>query len=220
MRAIVAAGEIHLVVIAKAPVAGRVKTRLCPPYTLAEAAILAEAALADTLAAVAATPAAARTVVLDGAIGHWLPAGFSVIPQRGNGLDERLAAGLDDAQRGHDAPLLLIGMDTPQLTPALLEASCDALVAAGTDAVLGPATDGGWWALGLRRADSSLLVGVPMSTPQTYDAQLARLHAAGLNVSVLPELVDVDDALSAGTVAGQAPSSRFSRALAALVLAS
>jgi rSAM/selenodomain-associated transferase 1 len=216
----IAAANVHLVVIAKAPVAGRVKTRLCPPYTFTEAAVLAEAALTDTLAAVAATPAAARTIILDGAVGPWLPAGFSVIPQRGNGLDERLAAGLLDAQRHHHAPVLLVGMDTPQITPGLLAACCDALLKPGTDAVLGPATDGGWWALGLHRADASLLIGVPMSTSETYNAQRARLQAKGLTVAVLPELVDVDDAHTADLVASLVPTSRFSRALTTLEMAS
>ncbi|HEX3822832.1 MAG TPA: DUF2064 domain-containing protein [Mycobacteriales bacterium] len=220
MRTAAPTAEVHLVVIAKAPVAGQVKTRLCPPYTLTEAAVLAEAALMDTLDTVAATPAAARTVVLEGAVGPWLPAGFSVIPQRGNGLDERLAAGLLDAQHNHRAPVLLVGMDTPQLTPALLADACDDLMTGDTDAVLGPTADGGWWALGLRHVDPSLLIGVPMSTPHTYTAQLARLAAHRLKVVKLPQLVDVDDADSAEIVAALAPASRFSRARETLELAS
>jgi rSAM/selenodomain-associated transferase 1 len=214
------APEIHLVVIAKSPVSGRVKTRLCPPYSLDEAAALAEAALRDTLAAVAATPAAARTIALDGGIGRWLHPSFSVMPQRGGGLDERLAAAFQDAQRVRDLPVLLIGMDTPQVTPELLS-RCGAplLAPGGPDAVLGAADDGGWWALGLRQARSSLLHGVPMSTPTTGRAQLARLHAAGLNVELLPELMDVDDAGSAAEVARVAPRSQFARALAAMSLA-
>jgi rSAM/selenodomain-associated transferase 1 len=205
--------NVHLIVIAKSPVAGRVKTRLCPPYSPADAARIAEAALTDTLAAVAATPAAARTLVLDGAIGPWLPSGFSVVPQRGNSLDQRLAAAFQDAQSEHSGPVLLVGMDTPQVTPELLTRSAWALSAAGTDAVLGLAQDGGWWALGLREADDALLLGVPMSTPGTGAAQLRRLTEHGLAVSLLAELVDVDDAASASTVAALVPHSRFARAL-------
>ena len=208
------AEQVHLLVLAKAPVAGRVKTRLCPPFTPAEAAQLAEAALRDTLAAVADTPAAARTVVLDGDPGDWLPGDWlppssTVLPQRGGGLDERLAAAFDDAWALRPAPLLLVGMDTPQLTPALLTAAARALLADGTDAVLGPAADGGWWALGLRRPDPSLLLGVPMSTDATGAAQQARLAGAGLRVALLPVLTDVDDAQDARTVAAQCPASRF-----------
>jgi len=210
------ADGVHLLVLAKAPVAGRVKTRLCPPFTPDEAAQLAEAALRDTLAAVAGTPAVARTVVLDGRPGDWLPPSFSVLPQRGGGLDERLAAAYDDAWAQAAAPLLLVGMDTPQLTPALLTAAVGQLLSAGTDAVLGLAADGGWWALGLRRPDASLLLDVPMSTDRTGAAQSARLAGAGLRVALLPELTDVDDAEDAGAVAAQCPASRFAEVHRAL----
>src|SRR5204862_7452342 len=80
-----------LVVMAKEPLPGRVKTRLCPPLQPEQAAALAEAALADTLAAVAWTPARRRVLVLDGSPGPWLRPGFEVIEQRGDGLAERLA---------------------------------------------------------------------------------------------------------------------------------
>lgn len=98
-----------LLVIAKEPRPGRVKTRLTPPFTPREAATLAEATLVDTLRTVAATPARRRVLVLDGAPGPWLPPGFDVVPQCAGGLDERLAA----AFAGCDGPALLIGMDHP-----------------------------------------------------------------------------------------------------------
>ena len=101
------------VVIAKEPVPGRVKTRLTPPFTPAEAALLAEAALADTLAAVAAAPVSRHVLALDGAPADWLPAGFDVIPQRGGGLDERLAAAFADTHATLPLPMVLVGMDTP-----------------------------------------------------------------------------------------------------------
>lgn len=204
---------VHLLVVAKAPVAGRVKTRLCPPFTPEQAAQLAEAALCDTLAAVAATPAVARTLVLDGAPGAWLPPSFAVLPQRGDGLDERLAAAYDDGWTHCPAPLLLVGMDTPQVTPVLLTRAAAALLSDGTEAVLGPADDGGFWALGLRRPDASLLLGVPMSTDRTGAAQHSRLVDAGLRVVGLPSLADVDTAEDAYTVAAQCPSSRFGAVL-------
>lgn len=207
------AAAVHLLVVAKEPIPGRVKTRLTPPYSATEAAELATASLSDTLAAVLRTRAVARTVVLDGAPGAWLPAGFSVIPQRGEGLDQRLAAAFEDAEGRGSGPMLLVGMDTPQLTPELLEVCCAALTATGVDAVLGLASDGGWWALGLRHADPSLLLGIPMSTPDTGSLQLERLRAAGLSVELLPELTDVDDAASASSVAAQVPGSRFAVAL-------
>ncbi len=212
--------DLHVVVMAKSPLPGRVKTRLCPPYSHTEAAFLAEASLRDTLAAVVATPAAARTLALAGPIGDWLVPGLSVVPQRGHGLDERLAAAFKDAQLCIDSPVLLIGMDTPQVSGDLL-ARCGAplLSVDGPDAVLGMASDGGWWALGLRRADSTLLNGVPMSTAITGAVQLNRLLAAGLRVELLPVLTDVDDAVSADEVAALAPASWFATAMESLSLA-
>ena len=219
-RTVDPADRVHLLVIAKEPLPGRVKTRLCPPCTPVQAAELAEAALRDTLAAVAATPAGARTVALDGEPGPWLPAAFGVVPQRGDGLDERLAAGFDDAWALWEGPLLLVGMDTPQVTPTLLSAAAAQLLSEGTDAVLGRAPDGGWWALGLRRPDPSLLLGVPMSTPETGAAQVRRLEQAGLRVAALPELVDVDTIEDARAVATGCPASRFAAALDRMGMAS
>jgi uncharacterized protein len=189
-----------LLVIAKQPLPGRVKTRLVPPCTHEQAAALAEAALTDTLSVVLAAPARRRILVLDGKPGSWLPPGFDVIPQCGGPLDERLA-GAFAAVRG---PALLIGMDTPQLTPGLLTVDWR-----GADAVFGPAVDGGFWALGLRVPDPDLLRGVPMSTPRTGAVQRARLLAAGLRVAELPQLRDVDTPADAVAVARLAPQSRF-----------
>ena len=103
--------------MAKAPLPGRVKTRLCPPLTSQQAAEVAASALADTLAAVGACGADRRIVALDGPPGDWLPAGFEVIPQRGDGLAARLQAAWRDAA----GPGLQIGMDTPQVTAELLD---------------------------------------------------------------------------------------------------
>ncbi|OKK13665.1 TIGR04282 family arsenosugar biosynthesis glycosyltransferase [Streptomyces sp. CB02400] len=199
---------VTLLVIAKEPRPGRVKTRLTPPFTPEEAASLAEAALADTLDAVARTPARRRVLVLDGAPGRWLPAGVEVVPQCAGGLDERLAA----AFAGCDGPALLIGMDTPQVTPELLTVDFG-----DCDAYFGPAEDGGFWALGLAEPDPGLLRGVPMSTPETGAVQRRRL--ARLRVRELPLLRDVDTAYDAALVAGEAPGGRFAARLARLTAA-
>lgn len=199
-------GTRTLLVIAKEPRPGRVKTRLTPPFTPDEAAALAEASLADTLRAVAATPARRRVLVLDGSPGPWLPPGFDVVPQCAGGLDERLAA----AFAGCSGPALLVGMDTPQVTPDLLDVDF-----AGCDAYFGPAEDGGFWALGLARPDPALLRGVPMSTPVTGAVQRERLLAAGLRVRDLPPLRDVDTADDARAVAALAPHGTFAARLAA-----
>ncbi|MEY9995127.1 glycosyltransferase A (GT-A) superfamily protein (DUF2064 family) [Streptomyces sp. V4I8] len=194
-----------LLVIAKEPRPGRVKTRLTPPFTPEEAAALAEASLADTMDAVARTPARRRVLVLDGVPGPWLPPGFEVVPQCAGGLDERLA----HAFAGCDGPALLIGMDTPQVTPELLTVDWS-----GCDAYFGPAEDGGFWALGMAEPDPSRLRGVPMSTPGTGAVQRTRL--ADLRVRDLPRLRDVDTAYDAGLVAKAAPGGRFAKALARL----
>ncbi|MGW7269380.1 TIGR04282 family arsenosugar biosynthesis glycosyltransferase [Streptomyces sp. NPDC054864] len=201
-----------LLVIAKEPLPGRVKTRLSPPYSPAEAAELAEASLADTLHAVLAAPARRRVLVLDGRPGAWLPAGIEVVPQRAGGLDERLGA----AFGGCTGPALLVGMDTPQVTPGLLAPALGPDAWQDCDAWFGPAVDGGFWALGLAEPDPRLLRGVPMSRPDTGALQRARLTDAGLRVRELPLLRDVDTAEDAGKVAEAAPNSRFAATLARL----
>jgi uncharacterized protein len=198
-----------LLVIAKAPVPGRVKTRLTPPCTPEQAAALAGAALSDTLAAAAAARLPSRRVlVLEGEPDGWVPAGFDVVPQRGDGLAERLAAAFEDG----GAPAFLVGMDTPQVTPRLLDAGIAALGRA--DAALGTALDGGYWGIGLRRADPAAFRDVPMSAGNTAAVQRARLAELALRTAILPPLRDVDTIADAHAVAAQAPDTRFATALA------
>ena len=200
-----------IVVIAKSPQPGRVKTRLTPPCSPAQAARLAGAALDDTLAAAARTRRATRRVlVLDGELGAWVPPGFDVVPQRGDGLAERLAAAFQDV----GGPAFLVGMDTPQLTPQLLDAGLDALD--GSDAVFAAALDGGYWGIGLRSADPAAFRGVPMSECTTGLAQRVRLVELGLRTAVLPPLRDVDTIADAYAVADEAPGGRFAAALACI----
>jgi uncharacterized protein len=203
----------QLVVIAKAPAPGRVKTRLTPPYSPVQAARLAEAALADTLATAAQVPAARHVLALDGAPGRWLPDGFDVVGQHGTGLDERIAAAFGHAYASLRLPVVLIGMDTPQVTPEMLESAIRPLLTGTADATLGMADDGGFWLLGLRHPDPRVVTGVPMSMPHTGVAQLARLGGAGLRVRLMPCCTDVDTAADALEVARQIPGSRFAAAL-------
>jgi uncharacterized protein len=199
-----------LIVIAKAPVAGQVKTRLCPPCTPDQAADLARASLQDTLDAVSRSRARRRLVVLDGEPGPWLPNGFEVIAQRGDGLAERLAAAFEDV--GEAA--FLVGMDTPQLTPELLDAGLEAV--AGGDSAFGAALDGGYWGLGLRTPDAAVFAGVPMSSSRTGAVQRAQLALLGLRPAILPPLLDVDTFSAALIVAAEAPKTRFAAAVAAI----
>lgn len=201
-----------VIVIAKAPLPGAAKTRLSPPCTPAEAAALAEAALLDTLDAVEACSAPRRVLAFDGDPGPWARPGMTVVAQQGDGLGERLARAFADA----GTPAVLVGMDTPQITPAILDRALATLTHDDHDAVLGPAGDGGYWAIGFNRPQPTAFQGVPMSTPETGDAQLARLRALGLRVALLETLCDVDTITDAVAVARRAPSTRFARALEAV----
>ena len=201
----------RLLLLAKAPVPGRVKTRLCPPWTLEQAARLAAAALADTIDTVTAAPAGHRVLVVDGQ--YPAPPGWARRDQRGGPLGERIANAFADC----GGPAVLIGMDTPQVTVAHLTAALRPLTApGGPDAVLGLAADGGWWALGLRDPEvAGALREIPTSTPDTGATTLAELRRRGLRVAMLPVLRDVDtsaDAVAAATLC--APGSRFAQTLA------
>jgi glycosyltransferase A (GT-A) superfamily protein (DUF2064 family) len=215
-----------LLVLAKAPVPGEVKTRLCPPATPDQAARIASAALLDTLDAVLAVPHTTPVVALTGDLTNAIDAAAltarlratTVLPQRGTTLGQRIAAAHADAAAvaGH-LPVLQIGMDTPQVDAGLLERCLDLLDGDGVDAVYGPAADGGWWALGVRRpAVAELIAQVPTSLPDTGARTLAVLRSAGCRVVELPELSDVDTWEDATTVAAEVPGGRFAAAVAAL----
>ena len=201
-----------LLVIAKQPVPGRVKTRLVPPCTHEQAAALAEAALSDTLHTVLTVPARRRVLVLDGRPGPWLPPGFDIVPQCGGPLDERLAAAFA-AVRGPGAAHRH-GHAAGDTKPAFRG------LASGRRRD-GPAADGGFWALGLRVPDPGLLRGVPMSTASTGAIQRSRLLAArAARRRPAAALRDVDTAADALAVAGEAPRSLFAaraRELAAVL---
>jgi len=200
----------QILVLAKVPIPGRVKTRLCPPCTPDQAAAIAEAALADTLDAARAADVPRRVIAFDQ---ESTVDGFDVIQQHGDGLAERIAHAFADTSAQSNEPIVQIGMDTPQVTAALLEEAVRLLTTA--DAVLGSAEDGGWWALGLRNAAHAvLLLPVPMSTSDTGRLTLAALENAGLTVTQLPMLRDVDTMDDARAVAEITPGSRFAAAVA------
>ena len=212
-----------VLVVAKAPVAGLAKTRLAASVGPEAAADLASAALLDTLDAVRGVDATAHVVALTGDLARAhraeelvaLLADFVVLAQRGHGLDERLAAAHADAGAVAPGPVLQIGMDTPQVTSELLAASASSLAGPDVRGVLGPATDGGWWALGLTDpASAAFLRGIPMSQPDTGARTLAGRERAVGTVVQLPELRDVDTVDDLGPVAALQPAgSRFRRAV-------
>ncbi len=201
---------MDLLVLAKEPVAGRVKTRLCPPCSPTEAAAVAEAALADTLGAAVASGADRVVLSLDGQPGPWCPPGVEIVHQGDGDLATRLAVTWQ-ATRG---PALQIGMDTPQADAPILAAAMAQLADHGVDAILGPALDGGWWAIGFRLPQPGAFVGVPTSRPDTGRRQLARLQERGLVTRLLPALRDVDTWADALVVAQCHPQRRFAAAVA------
>ena len=213
-----AGGDFQVVVIAKAPVPGEVKTRLCPPLTHGQAASLATAALLDTMEAVSASHAAHRVLALEGPPGSWLLPGFDVVAQRPGEFGARLAGAIDDAWDRTPLPVLVIGMDTPQVQGPDLDRAVAPLVRGPADerprAVLGPAEDGGYWAIGVRRPVAGMFDGVPMSMSRTRAAQLERLHALGVSCRVVDGLRDVDGIDDAVAVAHLAPATRFAAVLA------
>lgn len=210
--------EPMLLLVAKAPVPGLVKTRLAADVGEATATAVAAAALLDTIEACALAVGPDRCrLALSGDLAEGVRAdeirtaltGWTLTPQRGSGLGERLT----NAHAEVAGPVVQIGMDTPQVTPARLLAVADGLDAA--DAVLAPAEDGGWWALALRDPSAAMVLrDVPMSTPQTYAATRSALEGLGLRVAPGELLRDVDHLADVAPVAAAAPRTRFA-ALAA-----
>ncbi len=212
---------MRVLVVAKAPVIGMVKTRLGVSIGDHAAARIAAAALADTILA-AATAAGSGNCHLalagdladavDGQRISDLLRGWTVTEQRGADFAERLVNAHADAGPGD---VVQIGMDTPQVTSTMLIRAARPLV--DHEIALGPADDGGWWALA-RRDPAAVqgLIGVPMSTPSTYALSWAALAATGASIATLPSLRDVDTVDDAEAVAGHAPDTEFAHAWAAV----
>ncbi len=203
-------------VVAKAPVPGLVKTRLGAHVGMEAAARLAAAALLDTLAACRSAFSECH-LALDGDLGAAIEVdalrrsleGWTVHRQRGQGFGRRLAYAHADA--AGPGPTVQIGMDTPQLTTDDLRSIARA--ASGGDAVLGPATDGGWWVLALSDPSAAAaLADVRMSRPDTFVATREALTLAGQSVRVGHELTDVDTVDEAASVAGSLTGGHFLRA--------
>ena len=200
--------------LAKEPVPGRVKTRLCPPCSPADAARVAAAALADTLDAALGSGADRVVLALDGRPGLWCPPGVVVVGQGHGALDRRLAhVWSHGTGRG---PALQVGMDTPQVSAGDLDRAMAALVDERVDAVLGPATDGGWWALGMRHPRPEAVVGVPTGRPDTGARQASRLAELGLRTGRLDPHTDIDTWPDAVAVANRAPGTQVAAVVESL----
>ena len=202
-----------LIVLAKSPEPGRVKTRCSPPCSPAQAAGLAEASLRQTLRIVLEVPAKRRVVVLDGRPGPWLPADFEVIAQRSGSLGERIDAAFADV----GGPAILVGMDTPQMDADLLDGAMGRLASQSDVALVGPADDGGFWAVGLGVAPPRLFAGVAMSRNDTHTSLLLALAHHSIPCSPLPMLSDFDDFETACTIAQTIPTSEFAEAVRQII---
>jgi rSAM/selenodomain-associated transferase 1 len=197
-------GRCALTVMAKAPRAGQVKTRLSPPLTPAEAASLNICFLQDTaenIAAVAdsgvrcATGLIAYTPAGDAsAFDGMLPSAFALLPQRGDSFGERLLFAAQDILALGFASVCLIDSDSPTLPRAALQQAVRELSRPGDRLVLGPADDGGYYLIGIKHPHAQLFEGIAWSTAAVFKQTCQRARAARLEVVELPRWYDVDDA--------------------------
>jgi hypothetical protein len=206
-----------LIVMAKAPVPGKVKTRLCPPLSPEIAAELYRwflidifqrvASLQEIIKVIAYAPVGTEVLFRD-----LLPPGkFLLIPQRGQDLGERMANLFEDLFRFGCDRVSLIGSDLPNLPLEFLRESLEQLKKPDVDVVLGPSEDGGYYLVGLRKLHAEIFRGVTWSTNTVLAETLARIHQLGLKEVLLSAWYDVDTLLDlrrlleAGQPQGGAP---------------
>jgi hypothetical protein len=196
------ATQCALAVMAKAPRPGKVKTRLAPPLTPEQAAAINICFLRDTTENIAAATTSGKsagiisyTPVGDEALfDNLLPADFTLIPQRGDGFGERLLATAEDLLACGYGSVCLIDSDSPTVPAGAFEQAVTELQKPGDRIVLGPAQDGGYYLIGLKRAHSELFANITWSTSTVFAETLAAAKSANLETIILPLWYDVDDA--------------------------
>jgi hypothetical protein len=187
--------------MAKASVAGTVKTRLVPPLTYEEAAELNTCCLADVAANVMA---AARQVPIQGFAAYHpsgsepffdelLPDGFGLLPPREPTIGRSLFHAAYDLFAGAYGSVCLLNADSPTLPNEILVEAVRRLQEAGDRVVLGPAADGGYYLIGLKQFHPRLFEEIDWSTERVFRQTLARAAEIGVTVATLPEWYDVDD---------------------------
>lgn len=211
--------DVTVLVVAKAPRPGAVKTRLIPYLGEVGSARVAAAALLDTLL-VAGAVFSNRVLALDGNLAESgtvdtseivrQTMGWQVIGQSSGDFGHRLAyahadaAALTRTSSGRAPRVLQIGMDTPQVSAGMLEDNARALCEPDVDAILGSADDGGWWVCGTSNLfQAATLAGVPMSQPDTGDLTLAALRSVGARVGLVAGLRDLDTIDDAKVIAAE-----------------
>lgn len=187
---------VAVAIMAKAPQAGEVKTRLCPPLSLSDAAELYRRFLFDKIEqvttlraaslAIAYTPAEARAFFEE------VAPGFVLVQQRGADLGDRLANSLGELlNRGHHGAMA-IDSDTPTLPVSFLQQAVDLVTTPGVDVVLGPTQDGGYYLIGVRAMHRELFEAMAWSTSAVLPETIRRADAKGLRVACLPPWYDID----------------------------
>jgi uncharacterized protein len=196
------ATQCALAVMAKAPRPGKVKTRLAPPLTPDQAAAINICFLRDTtenLSTVAATGKAAGVIsytpIGDEALfDNLLPSNFSLIPQRGENFGERLLTTTEDLLACGYSSVCLIDSDSPTVPAAAFHQAVTELQKPGDRIVIGPAQDGGYYLIGLKRPHPELFTNITWSTSTVFAETLAAAKSANIAAVVLPLWYDVDDA--------------------------
>ncbi len=180
----------------RAPVAGRVKTRLCPPLDPEQAAEFYECVLRDVLHELAPSTRWDTWVAYAERSRDYfqrLPEhGIGLLPQRGASLGERMHAVFTDLCHAGYRQVVLVGSDIPTLTAASIGKACDVLQTGRSDVVLGPADDGGYYLIGLNRPEESLFSGIVWSTASVLEDTLARARQLDLRVRTVAGTYDVD----------------------------
>lgn len=197
-------GPIALGIMCKAPLPGASKTRLSPPLSRDEAAALARCFIADVAGVISGLPPeldVRRFVVFtpekaEGVFEGLLPDGFSLLAQRGEDLGERCANAVEDLLARGCAAACLLNADSPTLPTAVVEAAVEALRRPGERVVLGPALDGGYYLLGVKRPVPGLFRAIAWSTGRALSDTEARVGELGLSVERLPAWYDVDDGVA------------------------
>lgn len=185
-----------LLIFAKWPVPGAVKTRLSPPLTAEEAANLYRCMLLDTLAATASLTGITRILCYDGGNmeKHFreLAPEVRLVRQRGDGLGERMYAAFGEAFDEGLSPIAVIGTDAPHLATTQVVAAFSLLAKGETDLVFGPSNDGGYYLLAMKQQHPELFRAIPWSSTTVLDESLARAADAGLRTTLLPGGFDLD----------------------------
>lgn len=193
---VLAEQPVGLAIMAKAPRAGAVKTRLCPPLRPPEAAELARCFLLDAVDRVAAVagvrPVLAYAPVEARSEFESVAPGFALLAQQGEDLGARQTRLVSEIlDLGHEAALM-IGTDSPTLPAECVDEAVALVMARDVDLVLGPTDDGGYYLIGLRRPCPALFQGMPWSTSAVLARTLERAQRLGLRVACLPAWFDVD----------------------------